>query len=320
MLKKLSLCLALLGVGLSFPIAANAEPTTVSEVAQNAECSTPVDVKIEIEPQDDGSLSYELTFNGEADDIVVAYAVDTAGERFVAAQQMNLHTPSGELVTSGYQYPRFALLKQPQEFRRAFLLPTTGVYRLVVKDRAMRDSNGEALDMTYLLQVRVASNYERRLILAEDALIKDQHGEALEELALAIEEAPELPTAYFSRVLTFADKLFSTPAFNARLTELGLRENDNMYREADRMFALVYDTFATLSVEEQALVIEDLQQLSLTASNPLVPEAFKVSDISEPSLFAEAAEFLTTGVPTDGLRAYFFGRLGLVEEPIVESE
>ena len=284
----------MLGLGLTFPAVANAIPITVNEVAQGAELSASMDVDMEIiiETQDDGRISREFTFSGKADDIIVAYAVDAEGKRFVFPQLLELYDPSGELVLSGYHYPRFATLKQPQEFRSAFLLPMTGEYRLVVEDRAVDYGNGEPLNMTYLFQVRTAKTYERLLILSEDALIRDQHGKALGQLALAVEDSPELPTAYLARVLTYADMLFSTPAFDARLNELGLRENDNMYREADKMFALVYETFSALDAEEKALLVSDLRQLGLTASNALVPEAFRVSDTIEPSLFTEAAEFL----------------------------
>ncbi|MGB3297600.1 MAG: hypothetical protein WBA76_04965, partial [Phormidesmis sp.] len=300
---------------------ANAAPVTVSEVAQDAEpASTGADMEIKIETQDDGSIFREFTFSGKADDIIVAYAVDPSGERFFFPQLLELYDSSGKLVSSGYQYPSFATFKQPQEFRSAFLLPITGEYRLVVEGLSVSYGNGEPLDMTYLFQIRTAGDYERLLIFAEDALIRDQHGEALERLAFAVEDSPELPTAYLSRVLTYADMLFSTPAFDARLGELGLRENDNMYREADKMFALVYETFVTLDKKEQTLLISDLRQLGLKASDTLVPEAFKVGNIIEPSLFTEAAEFLITGVPTDGLRAYFFGRFEPVEAPIVEPK
>ncbi len=325
MLRQLFLSVALLGVSLASSIAVySATPAVADETAQNAQATDMpetdvadhISIEIPIEIETGSSVTHEFTFRGEAGKTIVVHLEAEAGGGQVYPTVWNLYDTRGELVPPAYNsfYPRFGRFEAVPETYRTFVLPSTGEYRFVFEDGITSLAGVEYRRLSYLLRVSTAENYERLILTAEDHASADEYDEALELLALAVEDSPERPEAYISRVFVYSELLFSTPDFDARLDELSLREDDNMYREADKMSALIYETFNTLEPEKQMLVASDLRQIAQAYSVATADGKLKLADGVEPAFFTEAAEFLETGTFPDSLRQLFFVEPELVEE------
>ena len=325
MLRQLFLSVALLGVSLASSIAVyNAAPAVAEEVVQTAQAMDTseadvadrinIEVPIEIET---GSIAREFTFRGEAGETVMVHLeAEEDGGLVYPPRAWELYDAKGELVPPDYNgfYPSFGRFEVVPGMYRTFVLPAVGEYRFVLEDGIMSFAGVEPRRLSYLLRVSIAENYERLILTAEDHSIVDEYDEALELLALAVEDSPERPEARISRIFVYSELLFSTPDFDARLDELGLRENDNMYREADKMSALIYETFNTLEPEKQMLVASDLRQIAQAYSAATADGKLKLVDGVEPAFFTEAAEFLETGTFPNSLRQLFFVEPELVEE------
>lgn len=304
-------------MGLAVPPATYGVTPIMASESEQVPAVTGVDIEERFEPQADGSISGEVTFSGNANEVVLLH-LDNA-DRYPIPGTLELYGPTGKVLPGEYNYPDIVDFQEAEGLNLAFLLPETGEYRLVLADEALNFGD-ETLDLSYRLRIRLADYYERLMMTAEIWLEQGRYEEAIGLFAQAVDDSPERPGAYLSRVLAYAEMLYETPEFNARLDELAF-EGDT-----SGLFNLIYETFTTLETEEQSLIFSDLRQLEqlYVAANLHERGSANANGETEeefdPALLGGLVEFLETGVPTEAVRLLFFGTTESVEPAVIPAE
>mgnify|MGYP001795528067 CR=1 FL=1 len=321
--KRCLLGATLLGLGLFLPTAAYSATSvvmtsetalstvdTLSQADSISASEATLNIEARLEPQADGRITSEITFSGNANEVIVLFVEREDG--LLPWVQTDLYTAAGEKVRSRRNYPDFMTLDDFSRNSRTFLLPETGDYRLIlesVPSASVVGRNSSVVDNTaYSVQVRNATYYERLLMSAEAFADDGVYEAAFSRLALAVDDSPEIPSAYLYRVFAYAEMLYESPEFEARLDELDESENASAAEFSNAFFPLVYETFLTLPADDQSLVVGDIRQL-----NSLYLAAIASGEIDlDNDEFGEVpfdgiASFLETGVPTDAMRMLFFG-------------
>lgn len=311
--------LSVLGMGLvALPPTYGVTPVMASESAQ-VPTATGVNIEARLEPQADGSIAGDFTFTGNANEVIVIYL--ESARRYSVSRILDLYGPSGASIPLGYNYPNMLDFQASEGAHLTVRLPETGEYRLVLADDAVtrgedlfRDDTvgDDALDFWYLLRVRQANYYERLMMTAEARLNQGRHEEALGLFAQAIDDSPERPGAYLSRIFTYADMLYDTPEFTMHFDELAFEE------DANQMFAAIHERFTTLEAEDQSFIFSDLQQLEQLYAVALAKG--EVEEEFDPALLGGLVEFLQTGVPTEAIRLLFFGTSESTEPAVIPAE
>ena len=258
-----------------------------------------------------GAIAREYTFVGNANELLVLYIEDNAESDSLENNYspmiesiVELYSPAGQKLQERYDYPEDFDFQETEGSHLVFSLPETGTYRLVFEaDTASK--GGEAAPVDFLLKARVADYYERLLIFAHERFNQDRYEEALSFLDLATEQSPGRPASYLARVATYAEMLFEAPDFYEQLDLIDTNSGDE--EAVDAFIALVYERFSTLERNEQSTIVNDLRLLEGLYKRAIVNGEFEPETGFEPSLFADTANFLATGVPNDAIKQILFG-------------
>ncbi|MEO1623346.1 MAG: hypothetical protein AAFU53_20255, partial [Cyanobacteria bacterium J06632_3] len=257
-MKPLLLSATLLG--LLWPTAAHsithaATSETTSNVATSVAQAaagpiTGLNIETRLEPQANGNIEGEITFNGNANEVVVVM-ISREDDRFPSLDVAALYTASGEALLPQRNYPDYMTFDQSSENTRTFLLPETGEYRLVLESAHYRRDEPSVSQADYLVQVRNATYYERLLMSVETFVDDGDYDAAFSRLALAVDDSPNLPAAYLYRVFAYAGMLYDTPEFETRIESLYLDNyeddnypdsDDSIAQYASALFSLIHDT------------------------------------------------------------------------------
>lgn len=333
MIIKRLLLSAAIGVGLFFPAEArSAEPVITDETppaivngdsqgVSDPIADTALDLEIKLAPQPDGRIDREITFSGNANEVIVLMMA-REDELPIPLQVTDLYSPTGEQVRSQRNYPEFMTFGYDYFRNRTqtFLLPETGDYRLILGGEPVpseRDDESPAVDTGYVVQVRAATYYERLLISAETLIEDEQYPTAFSRLALAVDNSPATPAAYISRVSAYGEMLYESPVLEAQIAELDFDETEDIEQIGRNFFALIYEIFRTLDAVDQAVVKDDFRQLDrlytiAIANGDVDPTETEISA----DFFDGIADFLETGVPTETMRVLFFGSSEQTQAPL----
>ena len=337
-MKPLLLSATLLGLlwptaAHSITHAATSETTSnvATSVAQTAAepVATGLNIETRLEPQADGTTEGEITFNGNANEVVVVM-ISREDDRFPSLEVAALYTASGETISPQRNYPDYMTFDQSSGNTRTFLLPETGEYRLVLESSHYRRDEPSVSQADYLVKVRNATYYERLLMSVETFVDDGDYDAAFSRLALAVDDSPNLPAAYLYRVFAYAGMLYETPEFETRIESLYLDNyedenyldsDDSIDQYASALFSLIHDTFLTLPTEDQAIVMSDLRQLNGIYISAIANGEFEPTEdiFGGESPFIGIAEFLETGMPTNIIEQIFFG-VDVVAEPNIVAE
>jgi len=299
-------------------------PAAVNRVSQGVSdpiSESPLNIELRLDPQPDGKLGRELTFSGNANELIVL-TMERQDELPIPLRVMDLYSPTGEQVRVQRNYPDFMAFGSDYfgSSTRTFLLPETGDYRLVLGSESVpvrREDDFSAVDASYLVQVREATYYERLMISAETLADDEQYPAAFFRLALAVDDSPEIPAAYFFRVVTYAEMLYGSPEFEAQLADIDFYNAEDVEASGREMFALIYETFLTLDADDQAVVKDDFRQLerlytAAIANGDVDPTEYDIGEAP----FDGISDFLETGEPTETMRLIFFGTDAQTQAPL----
>ena len=238
-------------------------------------------------------LSYQLTLSGNVGDIIIVGIAKEDAFAF-SLDTLQLDSPTGEEIYGDY-HSNYSSFDYFGSGYRAFVLTETGEYTFFLEaDKRLGDP-----DAVYLLRMRAANDYEKLMISAENKIGQEQYEEALPLLSSAVDNAPELPSAYIARLFTYLHLVTQNPNFQAA-TQSVPKEDE------DAIFALLYETFKGLEAETQSLVLNDLQKVEQIYTSAIANDEIEIRDEYELVLFAAVADFLETGVPTDEVRQLIF--------------
>ena len=299
----------LLGMGVFLPLAAyDVEPAIANESAKVE--SNDLDIEVRIEPLPGGSLESEVTFIGKADDVIVIRIGGEDNSLTFRDIKPYLYNAAGEEIRTSLRYPYQMTFANVNGHYEAFILPKTGEYRIAFRALVNPAGSGEPviIDDNYLAKVRSASDYERLVMFAKRWSNSEQDEKALELLAQAVEESPEIPEAYLSRFRIYINRLYESSKLEARLETMEADEGTTMAQFRDNYLMIVHDVFLELEEVEQSVVVSDLRQLDklyseAIASGQLEPEdEFGEIDGFDPITYKEMADFFETGVPNDIVR------------------
>jgi len=287
--RRFGFGLMLICIGATFPMAAYAnEAIDTNEASQLGEASTSraarLDIEVTLSQTEDEPLTYERTFSGNENEVVVAY---WESNDFLHGSDVVLYDAVGQLVRE-VDYPRDILIDEFDGRSRAFLLPATGEYRFVFTS-ASEQSLGEVNEGEYLLRLRVASFYERAMMLAVERLDNDDFDGARSGFELAIEQRPESPMPYVGRLITMW--YVTAAVFN----EVGLPESHTLDG--------LYQLYQSLDAAEQATVLSDLQQIFVNFMAAVDAGVVETDTLDlDVSLIGDFADYLKTGEASEALR------------------
>lgn len=301
MWRCLWLSLALMSVGLCAPEMAYGNGLAVSDRdnqvgAVPSHPAAALAIEELLEPDGDGRLSYDRSFDGDAGEIIVFDLKKEDGFPF-SLDTAVLYSPNGEEIYPDYHsdFTGFDYFGEPY---LTFTLPETGEYSFAVEvDHAWGDA-----EAAYLLQLRAANNYERLLIVAENKVDLAQYEEAFPLLARAVDCSPELPAAYISRLLAYTRMVATSSAFEERVQALRASQNTT-----DDILGAIYETFKALEEEEQAMVLADLRQVEQLYTDAIEQDGLEMRDEFELVLYGAIADFFESGVPSDPVRLLING-------------
>ncbi len=310
MLQRLLLGFALLGVSLSLPEAVHSvEPMPAAEASQAV--STPaslaiVNIEEQITSQADGRVDSELVFTGSANERVVISIERKDGLPPYLSAKI-IYGADEEIVSLQRNYPSAMSFDDYRGYYRTFLLPETGEYRLALSAEPMivnRDTSS-VVDTEYVVKIREATYYERLVIAANDMVAEKHYEDALASLSLAVEDSPEIPAAYMSRIFAYGKMLYESTELKAQFNEIDLDVIDEQV--VNGVFALVYDAFLTLDAEDQSVVVSDLRQLNELYGAAIATGEIELGEDDIGAMpFDGMADFLETGVPTETMRQLLF--------------
>ncbi|MEO1622669.1 MAG: hypothetical protein AAFU53_16750 [Cyanobacteria bacterium J06632_3] len=292
--------------------------TQVTELTSPALTSEAIETQLT--PQADGTITGEVTFTGNANELAVIH-IPRSATLLSYGYNLTLYNAAGESVRVGYNYPEFEpFWNSDGGTYRVILLPETGTYRLTYEGQ-IRDSDGgdiTADSFDYRVQVRTATYYERLLIAAEDSFDNDQPDKAFDLWALAIADSPDRSAAYMHRLFAILDQLSANPEIVEKIEAALPTDYNDLEKIEETLFPTIHEIFLSLAEEEKALILGDLRQL-----NQLMLEAIADGDFDptengvSPTWFSGIANFLETGEPSDELIQIFFGTAQVSAEPVI---
>ncbi|MGD1905476.1 MAG: hypothetical protein ACFB0C_05700, partial [Leptolyngbyaceae cyanobacterium] len=202
-MKRLLTLGLLVGLGL-LPTAAvaqsfgNSSPTLnadqASEIRSNSDIRVDVNADQVRTPE---AIIHEYAFIGNTDEIIVIYLDWPRGQ-----PTLHLYDQTGALVESRLPYPDRTVMTEWRGSHRAFRLPNTGEYRLVLSHNGWGTAAQGGFD--FHLQVRAASEYEQLSIQFAQLSDEQRYEDILPVLADMMALAPEQPRPYLWRVWTYA--------------------------------------------------------------------------------------------------------------------
>ena len=271
--------------------AANATERSLTAQISEQDVSVSSAARIDIEDRIQGtpeSLTREYTFQGNENELVVAYREAIQGSRF--ATEITITAPSGEPVAGRYSSHMGLNLNELDGTHQIFLLPETGEYQLTFKRRLPEEVALEAVPTEpeeYLLRARLAPYSERQFIHAFNLLDDERYEEATAAFTLAIEADPAQPLPYIGRIMSYSLPVIDTV-------------DDSEYLQEEDFFSATYRIFQRFNAETQATITSDLRQAGVT-TNLLLEEGKTTLEKIEiaPDIFAEGADFLETGETTE---------------------
>ena len=292
-LRRFCLGLLLVSVGATLPSAAYAnEATSAAEPSQlsvSISRNMPLDVEERLAPTQGESLTYEHTFVGYENEVVVAYWEDVTSNRRYYGAGVALYGADGQLLDNAY-YPSDIVLEELGGRNRAYRLPATGEYRFEFTVPAVADTaeTDAAQNPEYLLRLRVASFYERAMMLAVGRLDDEQYEESRAGFELAIAQRPESPMPYLGRLVSVG---------GSALEASGMTEMEIFSIEG------VYALFQSLEPDEQSLVIADIEKIVQTGTAAIESGVVDADSLDlDLPILVDIAEYFKTGEVSEALR------------------
>lgn len=183
----------------------------------------------------DGYTLSQLTFQGNASDILIAYAESNI------TSEVELYNSSGESVGVGKSYPSDIVLSEYEGEHGAVMLPATDEYRLTVKTRTSALENGD-----HELVFRIASDYEEAMIGVASLREAGEEESAYTLLGEIIEQYPDLPQPYVWRATVQFELVREDSDLSGLMEESLLPIADALYAKyssapADRQVTLISD-------------------------------------------------------------------------------
>lgn len=287
--RQLCLGLILMSMGAIFPVAAYAnEAVDTAEVGQPARPAVsraePLNIEERLTQSGDEALTYEHTFIGHENEIIVAYWNTEDASNYGVT--FALYDQEGQPVPDMY-YPNDISINELDGRNIAYQLPSTGEYQFVFTVPAeLSGENKETID--YLLRLRVASFYERAMMMAIERLEEERFEESRTGFELAIAQRPESVMPYFGRLLTVG---------LAALESTGMTEWEVLTLEG------MEQLFQSLDADEQALVLSDMQQITQNFMTAVESGAVEADALDfEIALLDDVASYLKTGEASEALR------------------
>jgi len=284
--RRLCFGLMLMGMGAVFPAAAYAnEVTEASEanllVEPAISRAAPLDFEIRLTQSDAEALTYEHGFSGYENEIVVAYW-ESDGLRY--SSEIVLYDAVGQLVPE-VDYPSDIDINELEGRNQAYRLPATGEYRFV-----LTGSPNRLLDESeYFLRLRVATFYERAMMLAVQRLDDEDLEASRLGFEMAIAQRPDSIMPYIGRLVTMWLKA-------AESTGLDDMEDFTLER--------LSQLYQSLEADDQSLVLSDLQQVSTNFMSAVEAGVVEVDALDfDMSLLRDVSDYFETGEASEALQA-----------------
>lgn len=219
--------------------------------------------------QQQGEEIREYEFEGNADDVIILYWQKLAGD-LLHSTLIALTDPDAQPL-EGIRYFDTAgtglNFGESEGDRAAFLLPTTGKYRLrfTVKTLLLRPNSENLSEASvHLLRVRKAANYERAITVANNLFNTDRYEEAISVYSQAIDYAPNSPIPYIWQTYAYGWMLMRSPTYadkSQAIRQAALAAND-LSVDSEEMLEAIYKIFQLLGPEDQATVINNVRQFN----------------------------------------------------------
>lgn len=302
---KSSAALLALSVGLLLPNTVYAIEPTVDGESESSAVRLAEGVVIRLDEQgisqrfpgrsQEGEMrTHEINFAGGENETVVVYWDSNAGSLTYDSSVFLFDSAGQEVAQSAY-YADGINFDEMTGRHRTFRLPSTGRYRLVLETNVY-ELNGDLAALEpeeYLLNLRVASYFERLMLHVGDLFDEEQYEAALLVLEQAIAHNPDHPLAYFARVYVMGQ------------LALDNQPEEFLTEAEENVFPSMYTLFQSLSSEEQQMVIDDLRRAGAGYAAVVERGETTVEMIGfDPVLFGAAADFVQTGTPADVLRDF----------------
>lgn len=262
-----------------------------TEVLNNQSVPSKVDIEEQIELDesvDYGDLIRDYTFTGSANDLIVVYWNADRGSDYGAS--VSLYDAEGYAIEEGDDYSEAIDFSEFKGVHRTFLLPATGTYRLALMRKPADDLLflDNEIASSYLLRVRVASEYEQLLVSATGLMDNEQWQDALELFSMAIAQAPDQPLPYIGRL--FSQAGIATDEANIEEYEISGPEE-------------LYALYKTQEPSVQAQIISDLKAFEETMTVVMAEENLTEEELDiELAFFNAIAQYLETGEQPEYLK------------------